>query len=171
MKTKHLLLLFIPLLLALKCEKDPPLVVEPPVQDTTFPMRFVFVNKDTSVLSVKLQSEFYDVITNTSTYFTKGYGTSPGSEFPLVINDTIVHDERTAVMGCKRAFEIRVLWRNTLPQTPENPYNKYSWKVYRSNILPFRDSIKGKEDGLDLFVWPDDSAKYHLIEYFCCAPE
>lgn len=146
------------LLFSIGCTKNP---VETPI-DKSFPVEFIFINKgDTTLRSLFLESSFYDIESDIS-FLSNGIYSPQDQDTSQILRDTIRFRAYVGSPGCKKAFQVTLYWDNI------DSTKSYSYMKFRSNVYPHGDTIMDASEGIETFVWPDDSAKYTLLKYNCC---
>ena len=127
-----------------------------PVPEKGFPVKFIFISKDKNIKYLHLTSYYYNKLTDSTHKFYRLYDrTGIVSQHP--ITDTIKHKESRGIVGSRKAFEVQLQLETGGPHLRE--------VVFRSDITLGGDTLKKAEDGIEIFRWPEDSAKYTRT---CC---
>ena len=148
------LLLIIVMAVFISCKKDkveqePP---EPAKVDNTFPVRFIWVNHgDSTVKDIVLSSYYYDKVANVTHLHDKSYGKYLTGEY--MYHDSIMHQEYKGTLGCHIGFEVDIAIRNSKG-------NFVRQMDYVSTSNDYGDTIKKASDGIVIFHWPEDTARY-----------
>lgn len=179
-KCKNIFWLIIVSFLLTSCKKDTIILPEPePQPEPKTYTKFVFVNRNgwkadtTSVngVGVYLQAvlidlSYYKKKENTSQINYAGYNRYYYDPSNL-LKDSIVKDVFENSVGDKYAYQIELVWKQTVLNN--QPSQSYTNRVYRYNTKNYfngSDTIKSKKDTIIKFIWPLDTNSGRFIKTY-----